>query len=66
MEVVNRIRQEYEYYEHMVVGTPHGDSVPDEMVERFAIAGTPKEAQEQIERLALLIVRKRLRGPSGR
>jgi 5,10-methylenetetrahydromethanopterin reductase len=52
MEVVNRIRQEYEYYEHMVVGTPHGDSVPDEMVERFAIAGTPKEAQEQIERLA--------------
>lgn len=52
MEVVNKIRQEYEYYEHMVVGTAHGDSVPDEMVERFAIAGTPKEAQEQIERLA--------------
>ena len=52
MEVVNQIRQEYEYYEHMVVGTAHGESVPDEMVERFAIAGTPKEAQEQIERLA--------------
>jgi 5,10-methylenetetrahydromethanopterin reductase len=52
MEVVKRIRQEYEYYEHMVVGTTHGDSVPDEMVERFAIAGTPKEAREQIERLA--------------
>ena len=36
----------------MVVGTSHGEVVPDEMVERFAIAGTPKEAQEQIERLA--------------
>lgn len=52
MEVVNKIRQQYEYYEHMVVGTAHGETVPDEMVERFAIAGTPKEAREQIERLA--------------
>ena len=52
MEVVEKIRKQYEYYEHMVVGTAHGEVVPDEMVERFAIAGTPKEAREQIERLA--------------
>jgi 5,10-methylenetetrahydromethanopterin reductase len=52
MEVVNKIRQQYEYYEHMVVGTAHGETVPDEMVERFAIAGTPNEARDQIERLA--------------
>src|SRR6185369_2996334 len=52
MDVVTKIRAHYEYYEHMVVGTPHGDIVPDDMVERFAIAGTPKEAREQIERLA--------------
>jgi 5,10-methylenetetrahydromethanopterin reductase len=51
-EVVEKIRKQYEYYEHMVVGTPHGEVVPDEMVERFAIAGTPAEAREQIERLA--------------
>jgi 5,10-methylenetetrahydromethanopterin reductase len=50
--VVQEIRKQYEYYEHMVVGTAHGEVVPDEMVERFAIAGTPKEAREQIERLA--------------
>jgi 5,10-methylenetetrahydromethanopterin reductase len=50
--VVQKIRKQYEYYEHMVVGTAHGEVVPDEMVERFAIAGTPKEAREQIERLA--------------
>jgi len=52
MEVVTKIRQQYEYYEHMVVGTAHGETVPDEMVERFAIAGTPNEARDQIERLA--------------
>jgi len=51
-EIVNKIRQQYEYYEHMVVGTAHGETVPDEMVERFAIAGTPNEARDQIERLA--------------
>jgi len=50
--VVQEIRKQYEYYEHMVVGTAHGEVVPDEMVERFAIAGTPREAREQIERLA--------------
>jgi 5,10-methylenetetrahydromethanopterin reductase len=52
MDVVNKIRQQYEYYEHMVVGTHHGEVVTDELVERFAIAGTPAEAREQLERLA--------------
>lgn len=52
MDVVNKIRQQYEYYEHMVVGTAHGEVVSDELVERFAIAGTPAEARDQIKRLA--------------
>ena len=52
MDVVNKIRQQYEYYEHMVVGTHHGEVVTDELAERFAIAGTPAEAREQLERLA--------------
>jgi 5,10-methylenetetrahydromethanopterin reductase len=52
MEVVNKIRQQYEYYEHMVVGTAHGELVSDDLVERFAIAGTPAEARDQLERLA--------------
>ena len=52
MEVVRKIREQYEYYEHMVVGTQHGDLVPDELVERFAVAGTPEEAKAQFERLA--------------
>ncbi len=52
MDVVNKIRQQYEYYEHMVPGTAHGEVVSDELVERFAIAGTPAEARDQLKRLA--------------
>src|SRR5205823_1288016 len=50
--VVQEIRARYAYYEHMVVGTAHGEVVPDQLVEKFAIAGTPAEARAQLERLA--------------
>jgi 5,10-methylenetetrahydromethanopterin reductase len=52
MEAVRRIRQDYEYYQHMVVGTEHGHPVSDALVERFAVAGTPQEACQQLEQLA--------------
>jgi 5,10-methylenetetrahydromethanopterin reductase len=52
MEAVRKIREQYEYYEHMVAGTDHGEIVPDDLVESFAVAGTPAEAREQFERLA--------------
>jgi 5,10-methylenetetrahydromethanopterin reductase len=50
--VVQDIRERYAYYEHMQPGTPHGEVVPDDLVERFAVAGTPTEARAQVERLA--------------
>src|SRR5947209_9975371 len=50
--VVEQVRERYAYYEHMVPGTPHGEVVPDDLVVRFAIAGTESEARAQIERLA--------------
>jgi 5,10-methylenetetrahydromethanopterin reductase len=52
MEAVRQIRHDYEYYRHMVVGTEHGGPVPDSLVEKFSIAGTPAEARAQLERLA--------------
>ncbi len=52
MEAVRQIRDDYEYYRHMVVGTEHGSPVPDSLVEKFAVAGTPAEARAQVERLA--------------
>ena len=51
-QIVRAIREHYEYYEHMVVGTPHGEIVPDALVEKFAVAGTPAEVRSQLERLA--------------
>ena len=51
-EIVRRIYEHYEYYEHMVAGTAHGALVPDALVEKFAIAGTVEETREQFERLA--------------
>jgi 5,10-methylenetetrahydromethanopterin reductase len=50
--VVQHIRERYAYYEHMQPGTAHGQVVPDDLVERFAVAGTPAEARAQIDRLA--------------
>jgi 5,10-methylenetetrahydromethanopterin reductase len=50
--VVEEVRERYAYYEHMQPGTAHGEVVPDDLVERFAVAGTPSEARAQIERLA--------------
>jgi 5,10-methylenetetrahydromethanopterin reductase len=51
-EVVRQIRQQYAYYEHMVPGTAHGELVPDELVEQFALAGTREDVREQLQRLA--------------
>jgi 5,10-methylenetetrahydromethanopterin reductase len=51
-EVVARIRAEYEYYQHMVPGTRHGELVPDALAEKFAVAGTAAEVRVQLERLA--------------
>jgi 5,10-methylenetetrahydromethanopterin reductase len=50
--VATRVRERYAYYEHMRPGTAHGEPVPDALVERFAIAGTPAEAEAQLRRLA--------------
>ena len=47
VEAVRKIRAEYEYYRHMMVGTEHGHPVPDALVEKFAVAGTPAEARAQ-------------------
>lgn len=51
-EIARKIRQGYEYYQHMVVGSEHGELVPDSLVERFAVAGNPSEVRDQLDRLA--------------
>ena len=56
MDVVNKIRQQYEYYEHMVVGTAHGEVVSDELVERFAIdKGAISRQLQHLDDLGLVV-----------
>ncbi len=49
--VVTKIYEQYEYYQHMVVGTSHSELVPDRLVPKFAIAGTVAECQDQVKTL---------------
>jgi 5,10-methylenetetrahydromethanopterin reductase len=48
---VERIRREYDYYQHMSNVAEHGSTVPDSLVEHFALAGTPDECAEQLRRI---------------
>lgn len=54
MEAVERIRDTYDYYHHMDTEASHADLVPDSLVDRFALAGTPEECRERVEQLAKL------------
>jgi len=49
---VDRIREEYDYYAHMVPGSPHARLVTDDLVRRFALAGTTGECRAQADALA--------------
>jgi 5,10-methylenetetrahydromethanopterin reductase len=50
-EVIARIRAAYDYEEHMVMGARHADLVPDELVERYALVGTPTDVLLQTRTL---------------
>ena len=52
MEAVERIRQTYDYYHHMDTEAGHAHLVPDSLVDRFALAGTPDECRERVAVLA--------------
>lgn len=49
---VDRIRETYDYYHHMDTEADHADLVPDELVDMFALAGTPQECRERVHELA--------------
>jgi probable F420-dependent oxidoreductase len=47
-------RQGYDYNEHGRVGNTHADFVPDEIVDRFCLLGTPDEHIEKLRALKAL------------
>jgi 5,10-methylenetetrahydromethanopterin reductase len=50
--VIDRIRQGYDYYQHMDPSAHHAGMVPDELVDLFALAGTPEECQARLKQIA--------------
>lgn len=51
-KVIERIRQNYDYYQHLSQGAPQEDEVPRRLVDRFAISGTPEEVLERVNAIA--------------
>lgn len=52
-ETAERVRAAYSFGEHLSPGAGHARVVPDEIVEDWAVAGTPAECREQLGRLDL-------------
>jgi 5,10-methylenetetrahydromethanopterin reductase len=50
--VIERIRQGYDYYQHMDPEAHHAGMVPDQLVDLFALAGTPEECQARLKQIA--------------
>jgi len=49
--VVERLRAEYDAFQHATAGARHRTLVPDRLVDLMALAGTPEEVVAQVERL---------------
>lgn len=51
-ETAERVKAAYVYGEHLAPGASHARLVPDEIVEDWAVAGTPEDCEHQLARLA--------------
>lgn len=51
---IDRIRDGYDYYHHMDTEASHADIVPDELVDLFALAGSPDQCRDRLAELAKL------------
>jgi len=49
---VERIRQAYDYQRHLAIDATHANLVPDSLVDKFALAGSPEECLERVRVIA--------------
>jgi 5,10-methylenetetrahydromethanopterin reductase len=52
--VVDRLRQEYDYFEHASAGARHRALVPERLIDLFALAGTPGEVAARVKHIAAM------------
>ena len=51
-EAIERIRKGFSPYPHDPNAPKNAGGVPDKFIEQLALAGTPEEVREQVERMA--------------
>lgn len=51
-EVVARLHRDYDVFGHATSSPPHAATIPDHLVDRYAVAGTPAEVRERLQALA--------------
>jgi len=49
---IERLRIQYDYRRHLDPAATHADLVPEQLIEMFAVAGTPDQCAEQLRRIA--------------
>ena len=49
---IKRLRDSYDAFQHATADSRHRTLVPDRLVDLMALAGTPEEVREQVERVA--------------
>ena len=49
--VVERLRREYDAFQHATAASRHRELVPDRLVSLMALAGTPEEVRAQVRRV---------------
>jgi 5,10-methylenetetrahydromethanopterin reductase len=50
-DVVRRLQREYDYFKHASSNPAHAALVPDSLIDKYAIAGTPDEVRERLKDL---------------
>ena len=50
-EVLEEIRKAYNYYQHLDPKAGQGKVIPDWLVDKFAIAGTPEECRAKVQEI---------------
>jgi 5,10-methylenetetrahydromethanopterin reductase len=53
-KAIDRIKESYDYYQHMDTEASHADLVPDELVDLFALAGTRDECAQRLKEIEAL------------